>query len=74
MVLLLLLRLQPIDRIEWTAQELEREVRAIFDDPDAWLDAPNSQLGGRPPRSLLGQPDQHQLEDLVRAMQLGFMS
>jgi hypothetical protein len=43
--------------------------------PEAWLDMPNDQLGGRPPKELLeGGEGQMLLHNLVQAVKHGMMS
>ena len=54
-------------------RRLVKDLGQIFTDKDvaAWLDTPNSRLGGRKPNDLLGTQEQQHLFDLIEAVKLG---
>jgi hypothetical protein len=53
---------------------VRQEVHAAFTDADAWLDAPNTCFGGRPPRELIGTDQEHLLEEWAAAVRYGIYS
>ena len=58
--------------LEGEKANIYEELKTIVRDPDAWLNQPNDQLGGIPPKQLLGSPDTEKpLRDLLRAIKHG---
>ena len=53
---------------------VEQLLRAVVPDPDDWRVMPNPRLAGRTPASLVGQPDEPVLRDLLRAIKHGYVS
>ena len=52
--------------------DIHDELKTIFAEPDKWLNEPNEQLGGLPPRHFLGSPEKEKpLCDLLRAIKHG---
>jgi uncharacterized protein (DUF2384 family) len=52
--------------------DIREELKDIVKDPDAWLNQPNDQLGGKRPRDFLGSPEtERPLRDLLRAIKHG---
>ncbi len=49
------------------------ELQDILKNPDEWLDEPNDQFGGRPPRALIGIPDEQLLRNMIRAVKHGLL-
>lgn len=47
------------------------ELRNILKNPEEWLDEPNDQFAGRPPRALIGTPEEHRLRDMIRSIKHG---
>jgi hypothetical protein len=47
------------------------DVSQVFPDSDAWLDAPNSLLGGDKPRDLIGTEREREVRDLLRGIRDG---
>ena len=47
------------------------ELQAILKNAEEWLDEPNAQFGGRPPRALIGTPEEHRLRDMIRSVKQG---
>jgi hypothetical protein len=43
----------------------------VLQDPRAWLDTPNSQLGGRRPNDLIGTDEEEKVYHLLKAVDLG---
>jgi hypothetical protein len=55
--------------LEGEEANIHEELKTIFRDPDVWLDQPNDQLGGIPPKHFLGSPETEKpLRDLLRAI------
>jgi uncharacterized protein (DUF2384 family) len=51
------------------------EIAEIVLYPETWLDAPNDQLGGQPPRALLGSDQGREiLHNLVQMVKHGLMT
>lgn len=53
-------------------EEMNEVLSGLVDDPCAWAQQPNDQLGGRKPEELIGTPDEPRLRDLIRAIKYGF--
>ena len=56
------------------SEDLRREIADILADPEAWLNTPNDQFGGRAPVELLGTKDEHFLREWVGAVKYGLMT
>lgn len=56
-----------------TKQELEKDLRKIFDDPESWLQTPNQHLGGKKPAAVIesGDEGREQVRDLLEAIKIG---
>ena len=54
-------------------EDLLVEVKDVVLYPDVWLDTPNDQLGGRPPRDFLdgGDDEREFLHDLLQSARFG---
>lgn len=51
------------------------EIAEIVLYPEAWLDTPNDQLGGQPPRIFLGSDEGHEiLHNLVQMVKHGMLT
>jgi Protein of unknown function (DUF2384) len=60
------------DLLDGEKVNIYEELQDIVKDPDRWLDQPNDQLGGKPPRDFLGSPEKEKpLRDLLRAIKHG---
>jgi uncharacterized protein (DUF2384 family) len=60
------------DLLEGEEVDIHNEVKKLVQDPRKWLDTPNDQLGGRPPRDFLGSPEREKpLRDLLRSIKHG---
>jgi hypothetical protein len=58
--------------LEGEKADIHEELKTIFREPDRWLNEPNDQLGGIPPKHFLGSPDTEKpLRDLLRAIKHG---
>jgi uncharacterized protein (DUF2384 family) len=75
--------LRPANRVDSEKQALDRQKRALMKDLnrifteldlEKWLDTPNSRLGGRKPKDMLGTPDQQHVVDLIEAVKYGLMT
>ena len=53
--------------------DLHHEVARIVADPEAWLQTPNTHLGGKSPIHLIGTPQEQRLRDLLRAIKHGML-
>lgn len=52
--------------------DILEELQDVVQKPQEWLDQPNDQLGGKPPRDFLGSPEKEKpLRDLIRAIKHG---
>jgi hypothetical protein len=51
--------------------DIRDDISKLFPAPDAWLDAPNSFLGGEKPRDLIGTEREREVRDLLRGVQDG---
>ncbi len=49
-------------------------LQAILKNPEEWLDEPNDQCAGRPPRVLIGTPEEHHLRDMIRSVKHGLFA
>lgn len=49
-------------------------IAEVVNDPQAWLDQPNDQLGGNRPRDLLGTASEERVRELVRSIKIGMFS
>lgn len=67
-------QVQPVLKERMSTGALLQMIREMLDEPEAWLDAPNSRLNGERPRNLIGTPRQVEVEDQIRALQLGITS
>ncbi len=47
------------------------DIRKVFPDPDAWLDAPNDLLGGEKPRDLISTEREQEVRYLLRGIEDG---
>jgi hypothetical protein len=47
------------------------DLRMIVQDPDAWLDRENDQLGGRKPNDLIAAGKEQLVRDLIEAIKHG---
>jgi len=56
-----------------TRQELENDIRKMFDDPEAWLQTPNEHLGGKRPAAVIesGSDGRERVRDLLEAIKVG---
>jgi uncharacterized protein (DUF2384 family) len=52
-------------------KDIRKEIEALVDEPERWLDAPNDQLGGERPRDLINSDREQVLRDLLRAIRYG---
>jgi uncharacterized protein (DUF2384 family) len=52
-------------------KDIRKEIEALVDEPEKWLDAPNDQLGGERPRDLISTDREQVLRDLLRAIRYG---
>jgi uncharacterized protein (DUF2384 family) len=53
---------------------LLKDIKDIFADPEAWLNTPLIELGGRKPIDLIGTPDEEQVRNLTEAIKHGLYS
>lgn len=61
--------------LEHEQDPLLSEIADIVRDADAWLDTPNSRLGGQPPRALLSSSKGRSvLHGLVQAVKYGMVT
>jgi len=51
--------------------DIRDDISKLFPAADAWLDSPNSSLGGEKPRDLLGTAREREVRDLLRGIQDG---
>lgn len=56
------------------AANIDDLISEVIPDPAVWKRTPNPVLGGRKPEEFIGQPDEGQLRDLLRAGKHGFFS
>jgi hypothetical protein len=61
----------PFAILEDESSNIIEEVSKVFPDPDAWLDAPNSSLGGEKPRALINTDMEQEVRYLLRGIQDG---
>ncbi len=54
--------------------EIRSLVAEVVDDPDAWLDTPNDQLGGERPRDFIGTDREERLRELARSIKIGMFT
>lgn len=56
-----------------TRQEIENDLRKIFDDPEPWLKSPNEHLGGKSPADEIAAGDEgrERVRDLLEAIKIG---
>ena len=54
--------------------DLRKDIEDIFADPEAWLNTPLIELGGRKPIDLIGTPDEEQVRNLTEAIKHGLYS
>ena len=50
---------------------IRKELELIFEDPQPWLDTPNSWFGGRKPGDLIGTPDEKHLRNWIGMVKHG---
>jgi Protein of unknown function (DUF2384) len=55
-------------------RDIESLIREVVPDPDAWMATVNPNLGGHTPASLIGQPNEPILRDLLRRVKHGYTS
>jgi hypothetical protein len=55
-------------------KKLRKEIAAILEDSEGWLNTPNSLFGGKKPGDLFGTADQYLLERWVGSVKAGIMS
>ena len=65
---------QPPELFPDELPDLREEVKRIFDDPDLWLDTPNSRTRGEKPRDLIGTENEWIVRDLIRRIKHGIPS
>lgn len=53
------------------APDLLKELRAVVQDPDDWLDRENDQLGGQKPNDLIAAGKEQLIRDLIEAIKHG---
>ena len=51
--------------------DIRKEVADLVADPSEWLNTPNTRLGGKKPRDLIGTDREQLLRDLLRAIKYG---
>ena len=56
-----------------TRQELTKDLKKIFDDPEPWLQTPNDYLGGRTPSDEIesGEEGRERVRDLLESIKIG---
>ncbi|MBV9123503.1 MAG: DUF2384 domain-containing protein [Planctomycetes bacterium] len=57
--------------LEGESPNILDDIHELFPDPEAWLDAPNSWLGGDKPRDLIGTEREWEVRYLLRGIQNG---
>jgi HEAT repeat protein len=62
---------KPFAILEDESSNILDDVRKVFPDPDAWLDAPNSFLGGERPRDLISTEREREVRYLLRGIKDG---
>lgn len=50
---------------------IEIDVRKTIPDADEWLDTPNTRIGGKKPRDLIGTPREERVRDIIRSIRGG---
>jgi uncharacterized protein (DUF2384 family) len=65
---------QTTDTSPETRSDLLKDIEDIFADPEAWLNMPLIELGGRKPIDLMGTPDEEQVRNLTEAIKHGLYS
>jgi hypothetical protein len=62
---------KPFALLEDESPNILDDISKVFPDPEAWLDAPNSSLGGEKPRDLIGTEREPEVRYLLRGIQDG---
>lgn len=62
---------QPFAIVEGESADILDDVRKVFPDPGAWLDAPNDSLGGKKPRDLIHTEREREVRYLLRGIEDG---
>jgi Protein of unknown function (DUF2384) len=62
---------KPFAILEEESPNIIDDVRKVFPNPDAWLDAPNDSLGGAKPRDLISTQRESEVRYLLRAIEDG---
>ena len=57
-----------------TRSELMKDIEDIFADPEAWLNTPLIELGGRKPIDLIGTPEEQLVRNMIGAIKYGQFS
>jgi uncharacterized protein (DUF2384 family) len=47
--------------------DIRLDVQALLENAEEWLTTPNSNFGGRPPRELIGTPEEVLLRETLRS-------
>lgn len=63
-----------IDRDPDELADLRTLIAEVIDDPDAWMDMPNDQLGLMKPNDLIGTDSEERVRELVRAIKIGMFT
>ena len=59
---------------ELNEKPILEELQDILKNPEEWLDEPNDQFAGRPPRALIGTPEESRLRDMIRSVRQGLLA
>jgi len=62
---------KPFAILEVESPNILDDVRKVFPDSKAWLDAPNDSLGGEKPRDLIGTEREWEVRQLLRGIEDG---
>src|SRR5205085_5607469 len=62
---------RPFAILEDESPNIIDDVRKVFPDPEAWLDAPNDSLGGEKPRDLISTEREREVRYLIRGIEDG---
>ncbi len=64
----------PVELLEGESSDILKDVQETIPDADHWLDTPNTRLGYKRPRDLIGTPGERQLRYLLRGLWSGITS